>query len=169
MTLVRGGDEAGRDPTIEPADDTLSIVPQERDEFCWFSGSTVRMLIRVVTFFVTSIVVFMMFSSKSAVLCAYTMKTILLVTTDRSGKQRCRFLESRKAQQCLNLSSQTRSNMRWEGACASRKGKNYFLQLLEPSGRISLHCRLVGRPGRTRTCNPRIRNPMLYPLELRAH
>jgi hypothetical protein len=25
-----------------------------------------------------------------------------------------------------------------------------------------------GRPGRTRTCNPRIRNPMLYPLELRA-
>jgi hypothetical protein len=32
MTLIRGGDEAGRDPTIEPADDTLSIVPQERDE-----------------------------------------------------------------------------------------------------------------------------------------
>ena len=25
-----------------------------------------------------------------------------------------------------------------------------------------------GRPGRNRTCNPRIRNPMLYPLELRA-
>ena len=25
-----------------------------------------------------------------------------------------------------------------------------------------------GRPGRSRTCNPRIRNPMLYPLELRA-
>ena len=25
-----------------------------------------------------------------------------------------------------------------------------------------------GRPGRTRTCNHRIRNPMLYPLELRA-
>src|SRR3989442_11899087 len=27
---------------------------------------------------------------------------------------------------------------------------------------------LDGRPGRTRTCNRRIRNPMLYPLELRA-
>jgi hypothetical protein len=26
-----------------------------------------------------------------------------------------------------------------------------------------------GRPGRNRTCNPRIRNPMLYPFELRAH
>ncbi len=25
-----------------------------------------------------------------------------------------------------------------------------------------------GRRGRTRTCNPRIRNPMLYPFELRA-
>ena len=25
-----------------------------------------------------------------------------------------------------------------------------------------------GRPGRNRTCNPRIRNPMLYPFELRA-
>ena len=55
--------------------------------FCWFSGSTVRMLIRVVTFFVTSMVVFMMFSSKSVVLCPYTMKTILLVTTDRSEKK----------------------------------------------------------------------------------
>jgi hypothetical protein len=26
----------------------------------------------------------------------------------------------------------------------------------------------VGRRGRNRTCNPRIRNPMLYPFELRA-
>ena len=26
----------------------------------------------------------------------------------------------------------------------------------------------IGRPGRNRTCNPRIRNPMLYPFELRA-
>lgn len=25
-----------------------------------------------------------------------------------------------------------------------------------------------GAPGRIRTCNPRIRNPMLYPVELRA-
>jgi hypothetical protein len=41
----------------------------------------------VVTFFVTSMVVFMMFSSKSVVLWPYTMKTILLVTTDRSGKK----------------------------------------------------------------------------------
>ena len=32
MTLIRGGDEAGRDPAIEPADDTFSIVTQELDE-----------------------------------------------------------------------------------------------------------------------------------------
>jgi hypothetical protein len=32
MTLIRGGDEAGRDPTIERADDTFSIVAQEPDE-----------------------------------------------------------------------------------------------------------------------------------------
>ena len=29
--------------------------------------------------------------------------------------------------------------------------------------------RFSGAPGRTRTCNHRIRNPMLYPVELRAH
>ena len=28
--------------------------------------------------------------------------------------------------------------------------------------------RITGAPGRTRTCNLRIRNPMLYPVELRA-
>ncbi len=27
---------------------------------------------------------------------------------------------------------------------------------------------VYGAPGRTRTCNPRIRNPMLFPVELRA-
>ena len=32
MALIRGGDEAGRDPAIEPADDTFSIVTQELDE-----------------------------------------------------------------------------------------------------------------------------------------
>ncbi len=29
--------------------------------------------------------------------------------------------------------------------------------------------KMVCAPGRTRTCNPRIRSPMLYPVELRAH
>ncbi len=28
--------------------------------------------------------------------------------------------------------------------------------------------RRIGAPGRTRTCNPRLRRPMLYPVELRA-
>ena len=28
---------------------------------------------------------------------------------------------------------------------------------------------LIGAPGRIRTCDPRIRNPVLYPTELRAH
>ncbi len=26
-----------------------------------------------------------------------------------------------------------------------------------------------GAPGRARTCNPRLRRPVLYPVELRAH
>jgi hypothetical protein len=51
------------------------------------------MLTRVVTFFVTSMVVFMMFSSKNVVLCPYTMKTIRLIKTDRSGKKRCGFFD----------------------------------------------------------------------------
>src|ERR1700678_2709107 len=32
MTLIRGGDEAGRDPALEPADDTFSIVTQKPGE-----------------------------------------------------------------------------------------------------------------------------------------
>jgi hypothetical protein len=32
----------------------------------------------------------------------------------------------------------------------------------------SIPLRYPGAPGRTRTCNHRIRNPMLYPIELRA-
>jgi hypothetical protein len=32
MTLIRGGDEAGRDPAIELADDGFSIATQEFDE-----------------------------------------------------------------------------------------------------------------------------------------
>jgi hypothetical protein len=52
-------------------------------------------LIRVVSFFVTSMVVFMMFSSKSNDLCPYTMKTIWFVPTDRSGKKNMSILSSR--------------------------------------------------------------------------
>jgi hypothetical protein len=45
------------------------------------------MLIRVVTSFFSAIVVFMVFSSKSAVLCAYTMKTIPVIKTDRAAQK----------------------------------------------------------------------------------
>ena len=31
------------------------------------------------------------------------------------------------------------------------------------------HFLFTGAPGRIRTCDPRIRNPVLYPTELRAH
>ncbi len=48
-------------------------------------------------------------------------------------------------------------------------------KVVGPAGSGSLEKRIltllgdwIGRPGRSRTCNPRIRNPMLYPLELRA-
>jgi hypothetical protein len=74
---------------------TLSVLSRRSlISFCWFSGSTVRMLIRVVIFFVASMVVFMMFSSKALFSVLYTMKTILLVTTDRSGKKDVDSLES---------------------------------------------------------------------------
>src|ERR1700689_475060 len=44
---------------------TLSVLSRRSlISFCWFSGSTVKTLIRVVTSLVTAIVVFMMFSSK---------------------------------------------------------------------------------------------------------
>jgi hypothetical protein len=45
------------------------------------------MLIRVVTSFFTAIVVLMVFSSESVVLCAYTMKTIPATKTDRSAQK----------------------------------------------------------------------------------
>jgi hypothetical protein len=72
--------------------------------FCWFSGSTVRMLIRVVTCLVTAIVVLMISSCKKH-LCPYTMKTIPLIKTDRSGKKRCGFFRVGKHNRCLNLAS----------------------------------------------------------------
>ena len=65
MTPIRGGDKAGRYPAIKPADDSFRIVAQELDELWLISGSTVRMLIRVVTSFVTAMVVFMVFSSET--------------------------------------------------------------------------------------------------------
>jgi len=40
-----------------------------------------------VTSFFTAIVVLMVFSSESAVLCAYTMKTIPAIKTDRSAQK----------------------------------------------------------------------------------
>ena len=42
---------------------------------------------RLVTSFFTAIVVLMVFSSESAVLCAYTMKTIPAIKTDRSAQK----------------------------------------------------------------------------------
>ena len=40
--------------------------------------------------------------------------------------------------------------------------------LVPPTKRIS-GIRTIGTPERTRTSNPRLRRPMLYPVELRAH
>ncbi|SVA80595.1 uncharacterized protein METZ01_LOCUS133449 [marine metagenome] len=34
---------------------------------------------------------------------------------------------------------------------------------------LHLIARVNGAPGRIRTCDPRLRRPMLYPTELRAH
>src|SRR5208282_2680677 len=44
------------------------------------------------------------------------------------------------------------------------KVQNLALRPVEDSSKSS-----DGRRGRTRTCNHRIRNPVLYPFELRAH
>src|ERR1700677_3556539 len=93
---------------------TLSVLSRRSVmSFCWFPGSTVRVLIRVVTFLVTSMVVFMMFSSKSVVFCPYTMKTILLGTTDRSGKKKIHlWFLSRKLCRFLGVSGYSRKFQR---------------------------------------------------------
>ena len=44
----------------------------------------------------------------------------------------------------------------------------YVLTAAEGIARTGDSCGQSGRPGRNRTCNRRIRNPMLYPFELRA-
>ncbi len=36
------------------------------------------------------------------------------------------------------------------------------------AARVGSQCQGAGAPGRTRTCNPRLRRPVLYPVELRA-
>jgi hypothetical protein len=87
MTLVRSGDEARRDPTIETADDTFSIVTQEPDELLLVLRLDGQDVDKGGDLFRHLYGRFMMFSSKSVVLWPYTMKTILLVTTDRSGKK----------------------------------------------------------------------------------
>jgi len=89
MTLVRGGDEGGRDPAVEPADDTFSIVAQEFDELCWFSGSKVKTLIRVVTSFVTAIVVFMMFRPQKRCSVSLHHEDDSVHQNGSIGKKRC--------------------------------------------------------------------------------
>ena len=44
----------------------------------------------------------------------------------------------------------------------------YVLIAARGMARTGDSCAQSGRPGRNRTCNRRIRNPMLYPFELRA-
>lgn len=67
---------------------TLSVLSRRSlMSFSWFSGSMVRMLKRG-HLFVTSMVVFMMFSSKRVVLCAYSMKTIPAIKTDRPAQKK---------------------------------------------------------------------------------
>jgi hypothetical protein len=41
--------------------------------------------------------------------------------------------------------------------------------ILYPGGTLQLALDLIGAPDRNRTCNPWIRSPILYPIELRAH
>ena len=41
--------------------------------------------------------------------------------------------------------------------------------ILSPGGTLKLALDLIGAPDRNRTCNPWIRSPILYPIELRAH
>ena len=40
--------------------------------------------------------------------------------------------------------------------------------LCESNKKTALKAVFYGAPGRTRTCNPRLRRPMLYPVELQA-
>jgi hypothetical protein len=134
MALIRGGDEVGRNPAIERADDLFSIVTQELDEL-WLilrlNGQDVDKggnLFRhrhcrvhgliAVTFAAQAAIAStiaspspwlppVMISSppKSVALFADTMKTIPVIETDRSGKKGCGFFRVGKHNRCLNLAS----------------------------------------------------------------
>ena len=86
VTVIRGGDEAGRDPAIESTDDGFSIVTQESDELLLIfrlNGQDVdkgRDFFRHRNCRVHGVLL------KDAALCAYTMKTIPAMQTDRSDK-----------------------------------------------------------------------------------
>jgi len=88
MTLIRGGDEAGRDPATELADDILCTLPQELDEpllILRLDGQDVNKggdLFRHRYGRVND------FSSKTIALCACTMKTIPAMKTDRWAQKK---------------------------------------------------------------------------------
>jgi hypothetical protein len=101
LTLIRGSDEAGRDPAIELADDTFSIVTQELDELLLVLRLDGQDVDKGGDLFRHPMVVFMMFSSRSVVLCAYTMKTITAIKTDRSAQK----TEQSRGDTCNSLQS----------------------------------------------------------------
>jgi hypothetical protein len=88
MTLIRGGDEAGRDPAIEPADDGFSIVTQEFDELLLILRVNSQDVDKGRDFFRYRNCRVHGFSSKGGALCAYIMKTISAIKTNRSDKKR---------------------------------------------------------------------------------
>ena len=89
MALILGCDKAGRNPALELTDDAFSIVTQEFDELLLIfrlNGQDVDKgtdLFRHRNCRVHGILL------KNVALCAYTMKTIPAIKTDRSGKKRC--------------------------------------------------------------------------------
>jgi hypothetical protein len=87
VTLIRGGDEAGRDPAIEPADDGFSIVTQEFDELLLILRLNGQDVDKGRDFFRHRNCCVHGVLRKNVALRAYTMKTIPAIKTNRSDKK----------------------------------------------------------------------------------
>ena len=68
----------------------------------------------------------------------------------------------------LGLNGWPRARIEQDGEELAQSLSQELDQLDEVLQRLDCFC-VGGAPGRNRTCDPRLRRPVLYPTELRAH